>query len=84
MRIGLSFLCLISFGCGPAPIDPLVIEPGVRREVFLVEGPRPPPNPSTGGETPAEEIIGRPTRIVWPLSHWRAIEGAVPPPPLAR
>ena len=54
VRFGLLFLCLISFGCGPAPIDPLVIEPGVRREVFLVEGPRPPPNPSTGGETPAE------------------------------
>jgi len=36
------------------------------------------------GETQAEEIIGRPTRIVWPLSHWRAIEGAVPPPPLVR
>jgi len=35
-------------------------------------------------ETPAGEIIGRPTRIVWPLSHWRAIEGAVPPPPLVR
>jgi len=35
-------------------------------------------------ETPAEEIIGRPTWIVWPLSHWRAIEGAVPPPQLLR
>jgi signal peptidase I len=36
------------------------------------------------GETPAEEIIGRPACIVWPLSHWRAIDGAVPPPPLVR
>jgi signal peptidase I len=32
------------------------------------------------GETRAEELIGRPACIVWPLSHWRAIEGGVPPP----
>jgi signal peptidase I len=36
------------------------------------------------GETRADEIIGRPARIVWPLSHWRSIEGAVPPPPRVR
>ncbi len=36
------------------------------------------------GETRAEELVGRPLRIVWPLSHWRALEGAVPPPPLSR
>lgn len=47
-----AFLLL---GCGPAvaPVDPLVIEPGIRREVFVVEGPTPPPNPLTGGATPA-------------------------------
>ena len=44
VRFWLLFLCLISLGCGPAPIDPLVIEAGVRREVFLVEGSRPPPS----------------------------------------
>jgi signal peptidase I len=33
------------------------------------------------GETRAEELVGRPRRILWPLSHWRALEGAVPPPP---
>ncbi len=36
------------------------------------------------GETRAAEILGRPLRIVWPLSHARALEGAVPPPPLVR
>jgi len=36
------------------------------------------------GETRAQELIGRPARILWPLSHLRAIEGAVPPPPLVR
>ena len=33
------------------------------------------------GETRAEELVGRPVRILWPLSHGRALEGAVPPPP---
>jgi len=36
------------------------------------------------GETRAEELVGRPVRVVWPLSSWRALEGAVPPPPLVR
>jgi signal peptidase I len=35
-------------------------------------------------ETRAEELIGRPARIVWPLSHARPLEGAVPPPLLVR
>lgn len=33
------------------------------------------------GETRAEELVGRPVRILWPLSHGRALEGAVSPPP---
>jgi pimeloyl-ACP methyl ester carboxylesterase len=52
VRVVLVMLALV--GCGPAPVDPLVVEKGIRREVFGVEGPRPPPNPVTGGETPAE------------------------------
>ena len=36
------------------------------------------------GETRAEELIGRPVRIVWPLAHARPLEGAVPPPLLVR
>ncbi len=35
-------------------------------------------------ETRAEELVGRPVRIVWPLSHWRALEGAVPSSPRVR
>jgi len=33
------------------------------------------------GETRAEELVGRPVRILWPLSHGRALQGAVPPLP---
>jgi pimeloyl-ACP methyl ester carboxylesterase len=40
--------------CAPPVVDPLVIEPGIHREVILVEGPQPAPNPATGGETPPE------------------------------
>ncbi|MBK7642692.1 MAG: hypothetical protein IPJ19_06510 [Planctomycetes bacterium] len=36
------------------------------------------------GETKARELIGRPVRVVWPLTDFRAIQGAVPPPPRLR
>ena len=36
------------------------------------------------GPTLERELVGRPLWIVWPLSHARALEGAVPPPALAR
>lgn len=53
----LLFLPLLA--CAPAPADPLVIEVtpgglGIRREVFVVPGPTPPPNPVTGAATPSE------------------------------
>lgn len=46
-------------GCAPPPPDPLVIEVtptglGIRRELFVVPGPTPPPNPLTGAATPPE------------------------------
>jgi signal peptidase I len=36
------------------------------------------------GETGAQEIIGRAVRVLWPLGHLRAIEGALTPPALVR
>jgi pimeloyl-ACP methyl ester carboxylesterase len=50
MRFPLASL-LVVIGCTPpaTPVDPLVIEPGVRREVFTVTAPTPPPNPLTQG-----------------------------------
>ena len=36
------------------------------------------------GETRAQEIVGRPVRVLWPLLQGRAIEGGVTPPPLLR
>ncbi len=50
---------LVVVGCGPTPVDPLVIETtatGVRlrREVVVVPGPTPPENPLTHGATPPE------------------------------
>lgn len=51
----LCLALLVFAGCTPPPVavDPHVIEPGVRREVFVVDGPTPPPNPLTNGATPA-------------------------------
>lgn len=50
--------CGVGLGCGPAPVDPLVIETSngvsIRREVLRVPAPAPPPNPVTGDATPAE------------------------------
>jgi pimeloyl-ACP methyl ester carboxylesterase len=54
----LTALSLLALACGPAPVDPLVIETtkglSIRREVLRVPAPAPPPNPLTGDETPPE------------------------------
>jgi pimeloyl-ACP methyl ester carboxylesterase len=60
--------------CAPPAADPRVIEPGVRREVFVVEGPPPPPNPVTGGVTPPEASGARVVR-------YRVDTGTAPPKP---
>ncbi len=55
----LALLCFVlAVGCGPAAVDPRVIEHAangvvIRREVLVVPGPTPPPNPVTQGATPA-------------------------------
>lgn len=67
---------VVGSSCGPAvaPADPRVIEPGVRREVFVVEGPTPPPNPLTSGATPAE---AKGAQVV----RYRVDTGDAPPKP---
>ncbi len=62
----------------PAATTPV---PGVRREVFHVAGTTPPPNPVTGGETPAELNVTqvlRYRRDVDPPAEARAILVAMP------
>lgn len=55
-RLVLPALVLVC-ACGPAPVDPLVIETSngvsIRREVLRVDAPAPPANPVTGTATPA-------------------------------
>ncbi len=72
MRVALLTVCLVACVPPVAPVDPLVIEPGVRREVFVVEGPTPPPNPLTGGATPS---VAKGAQVV----RYRVDTGAAPP-----
>lgn len=57
----MRFACVLAaavalLACGPAPVDPAVIETSngvsIRRDVLRVPAPAPPPNPLTGDATP--------------------------------